>query len=568
MSPVPESALSDHDLDDVVEGLAQRASQWAATSARERRRLVERALGDLHREAPAGSEDACRAKGLARGAAEEAEELLAGVTMLARLLEEYRRALLDIERVGRPRYAGPVRQREGGRLSVQVTPGRFLDRILFTRDRAEVWMAPGVDEARLRARQAWAYRDPRPAGLALVLGAGNVASLAPKDALHQLLVEGRVVIVKASPVNDYLVDHWRAALAGFIDAGVLAVVSGGAAVGERLTHHPRVDTVHLTGSSATYNAVVFGVGEEGADRRRRGEPRLTTPVTAELGDVAPLIIVPGTWSPREMRYQAAHVATMLVNNAGFNCLTPRVLVTSRAWAQREEFFATLEAVLAGVAPRRAYYPGAIERYRRLSSVHPEARRVGSEGPSTLPWTIARDLDASRRDDPCFTDEAFCAFVGEAPLDAGGPAEFLEAAVDFCHDTLVGSLSATVLIDPRTARDPRVARELERSIARLRYGTIGLNVFHALGIVVGATPWGAHPGHTREDIGSGVGSVDNALMFADAQKSVVTGPFTTWPTPAWFITHSHACPAMWRFLDLTCTRRWRYLPGLLWFALRA
>ena len=35
-----------------------------------------------------------------------------------------------------------------------------------------------------------------------------------------------------------------------------------------------------------------------------------------------------------------------------------------------------------------------------------------------------------------------------------------------------------------------------------------------------TPWGAYPGNSRRDIGSGVGTVHNPLMFGRVEKTVV------------------------------------------------
>ncbi len=50
-------------------------------------------------------------------------------------------------------------------------------------------------------------RLPRGRGkLALVLGAGNVASIAPLDVLHKLFIENQVCLLKLNPVNDYLHD--------------------------------------------------------------------------------------------------------------------------------------------------------------------------------------------------------------------------------------------------------------------------------------------------------------------------------------------------------------------------
>ena len=549
-------------LDDAVFALSQSAPRWASTSATQRAGMLARAIADTHAIGREWNEAACRAKGLDPDGVDGGEELLAGVGMLVRMMTSYRHSLLDVARHGRPRYHGPVRHRGGDRLAVQVLPASFMDRILYFGDRAEVWMEPGIDEETLRAGQAAAYTSPQEhAGVVLVLGAGNVASLAPKDVVHQLMGEGRVVIMKANPVNEYLVEFWRRALAVFIEAGFVEVVTGGADVGDYLVHHPRVDAVHLTGSASTYDAVVFGA------RRDRSPSALAKPVSAELGNVSPVIIVPGPWTRREIEYQAAHVATMLVNNAGFNCLTPRVIVTHSRWAQRAEFLDALEAVLAEVPTRRAYYPGAFERRGRFLAVHPDAHQIGRVSPGAMAWTLVRDVDASNARDPCFRDEAFCALTSETALDAASPEEFLRRAVDFCNDVLRGTLSATVLVNPRSLRRDAMGIALDRAIADLRYGTIGVNVWHALGIMVGTTPWGAYPGHDATDIQSGVGVVGNTLMFARTQKSVVRGPFLARPTPAWFVTHRRSAVAMRRLFEVQCTESWAAVPRLLLAALR-
>ena len=549
-------------LDEAVRTLSRNASRWARTPAAERARMLERAVADTHDVAPAWNEAACQAKGLDPRGADGGEELLAGVGMLVRLMTAYRRSLLDLARRGRPRYPGRVRHRSANRLAVPVMPSSLLDRVAYAGLRAEVWIEPGVDETQLRAEQAAAYRSAgQHAGVALVLGAGNVAALAPRDAIHQLMGEGRVVVVKASPVNEYLVDYWRRALAVFIEAGVLHITTGDADVGRHLVRHPDVDVVHITGAASTYDAVVFA-GATGKTTRA-----LDKPVTAELGNVSPVIVVPGEWTRREIEYQAAHVATMLVNNAGFNCLTPRVIVTHSRWAQRGEFLDALEAVLARVATRRAYYPGAFDRRDRFVAAHPDARAIGHAGPGEMPWTLVRDVDPSDERDPCFREEAFCALTSETGLDADSPEDFLRRAVGFCNEVLYGTLSTTILISPRSARRPDMEATLEWALGELRYGTIGVNVWHAMGIMAGTTPWGAYPGHVPSDIQSGVGVVGNTYMLARTQKSVLRGPFVARPTPPWFVTHANSATAMRRLFELQCTESWFAVPRLVWSALR-
>ncbi len=92
-------------------------------------------------------------------------------------------------------------------------------------------------------------RLPRGRGkLALVLGAGNVASIAPLDVLHKLFIENQVCLLKLNPVNDYLHDLLAQALAPVIAMDALRIVTGDARAGAWLTTHPAVDEIHITGS--------------------------------------------------------------------------------------------------------------------------------------------------------------------------------------------------------------------------------------------------------------------------------------------------------------------------------
>ena len=47
-------------------------------------------------------------------------------------------------------------------------------------------------------------------------------------------------------------------------------------------------------------------------------------VTAELGNVTPVLVIPGTWTAEEIRNGAKNVAHMKKANAGSNCLSPQV----------------------------------------------------------------------------------------------------------------------------------------------------------------------------------------------------------------------------------------------------
>ncbi|MHB2029411.1 MAG: aldehyde dehydrogenase family protein, partial [Acidimicrobiales bacterium] len=436
-----------------VREVGSHAGAWVLTTPLERAALLRQIVDDTLEVSNEWCAAACLAKGYEPTSAEGGEELFSGVGTFMRMAQALRRSMLDLATKGRPLYPGPTFHKPGERLAVRVMPSSIFDRILYRGVSAEVWMEPGVSEEEVKVSQASLYRTmPGTPGVSLVLGAGNVASLGPRDVLSKLFVEGHVVVLKANPVNDYLVPYWSKALRALIDGGYLRIVEGGASVGAYLANHDGVTDVHVTGSDKTHDAIVFGVGEEGARRKASSDPRLAKPVSCELGNVSPVVIVPGRWSKSEIEFQAKHVATMLVNNAGFNCLTPRVLVTHAAWSQRQEFLDTLESVLSSLPTRRAYYPGAKERHDAFLAHHPEAHQLGTAADGALAWTLIRDVDPGATDDVVFNVEAFFALCSETALEASSPAAFVRAATDFCNDVLWGTLSMTLLADPRAMRD--------------------------------------------------------------------------------------------------------------------
>jgi hypothetical protein len=65
-------------------------------------------------------------------------------------------------------------------------------------------MEAGVTVENLSQTQAIAYRDKQHNGkVALVLGAGNVASIGPMDVLYKLFVEDQVVLLKTNPYRRF-----------------------------------------------------------------------------------------------------------------------------------------------------------------------------------------------------------------------------------------------------------------------------------------------------------------------------------------------------------------------------
>ena len=540
--PSPTAVVDEQALDAVVGGVHANKERWARTSVSERIALLERVIEDTAAAGAAWVEEAARQKGIPAGTPAVGEEWQGGPALVARMARLLRNSLRDIEKHGRPQLPGDLKTGPDRRVIAPVFPADIYDRILFPSTAIEMWMPPGRSADEVIAQQAWAYRgDGQAPVLELVLGAGNVASLAPRDVLYSMFVENRVAVLKCNPVNDYLAPHWEKSFRALIDHGVLQIIKGDAAIGAYLVSHPQVEHIHITGSDKTFDSIVFGPGEEGVARKARGERLVNTPVTAELGNVSPIIVVPGKWSDGDIRYQARHVATMLANNGGFNCICARVVVTAANWPQREAFLSEVERALAALSPRYAYYPGAESRHAAFLESHPDAVQLGGRREGALPWTFVRGCDPADAGDPCFTTEAFCSLMGETALPGETAGEFLDQATAFCNETLWGTLGATVIV--KNQRDSDVAAGMERAVRDLRYGSVSVNVW--VGMSFGATvnSWGAYPGHPDADIQSGRGVVGNTYMLRDPEKSVVRAPFRLRPMPAWFSGHKNGERAM-------------------------
>jgi acyl-CoA reductase-like NAD-dependent aldehyde dehydrogenase len=562
-------ASSRAEMDAAVAALQEHKGGWTTVSVPERREILaelcHRFLAVAERWAALGIE----AEGLDREHPGSGEEALVGPYFILRNLRLLRESLLDIETHGRPRIPGGVRSRPDGQVVARVFPIDLYDRMFYAGVTADVWMEPGVTEKELPQTQAVAYHAPvRQGRVALVLGAGNVSSIGPMDALYKLFVEDQVVVFKTHPVNVYLGPLMEEAFQPLIDRGFFRVVYGGAEEGAYLCRHPGVDEIHITGSDRTYEAIVFGPGEEGRRRKAADEPVLAKRFTAELGNVSPVIVVPGPWDEGDLEYQAENLATMLTNNAGFNCNAGRVIVQHASWERRGELLAKVGRVLAQIPNRRAYYPGAAERFDAFLAAHRDTAEVfGARAGDKLPWMLIPRLDPEKRDEICFTTEAFCGVFGETGLEAAGVAEYVDRAVAFCNERLWGTLNVTLIVHPGSLKDPAVKRAVERAVAGLRYGTVSVNHWAAVGYGLVVTPWGAFPGHTARDIQSGVGFVHNTLMFDRPQKTVVQAPFYVWPKPVWFSTHKTAHRLTPKLYEFEAAPSLAKLPGILGLAAR-
>lgn len=550
-----------------IQTLQSRKGAWVALTIRERIAIIDKLIQDVAAIAPRWVAACLQTKGIAEDSSSVGEEWAAGIWPVLKNLRQLRQSLMDIEANGHPNIPGPVTTRPDGQVVAQVFPQTVYDRLFFMGVTAEIWMEPGITVEELPKTQAVVYQGQKHEGkVALVLGAGNVASIGPMDILYKLFVEDQVVLFKTNPVNAYLGPLIEESFHAVVEPGFLRIVYGGATEGAYLCNRPGIEEIHITGSDKTFDAIVFGPGPEGATRKAEHRPLLTKRVTGELGNVSPVIVVPGPWSASDLAYQAEHIVSMLTNNAGFNCNATRVVINHTGWAQRDQLLQEMRKILAQVPPRNAYYPGAQARHQSFLAAHPDAERFGTATDKQLPWTLIAGVDPHSEDDVCFTAEAFCGLFAETTLEATSTPDYIDRAVAFANERLWGTLNATILVHSASLKDPAIAEAVERAIANLRYGTIGVNYWAGPGFAIVATTWGAFPGHEIHNIQSGIGVVHNTLMFDRPEKSVLHAPFRTTPTPPWFATRGKVASKL--FLNLVefeaSPSLWK-VPGILWTA---
>ncbi|MGH2480572.1 MAG: aldehyde dehydrogenase family protein, partial [Ktedonobacteraceae bacterium] len=412
------------EMDAAISTLQAQKDAWVKVSASERAAIIDALIRDFAALAPRWVAAGVQAKGISPDAPSVGEEWAAGAWPIMKQFRQARQALLDIAASGQPRIPGPITTRPDGQVVARVFPQSIYDKLFFTGVTAEVWMEPGVTRETLASTQATIYRDKNHAGkVALVLGAGNVASIGPLDIIYKLFMEDQVVLYKTNPVNAYLGPLIQEAFRALIEPGYLRVVYGGAVEGAYLCNHTGIEEVHITGSDKTFDAIVFGTGTEGARRKAEKAPQLTKRITGELGNVSPVIVVPGPWSQSDLTYQATHIVSMLTNNAGFNCNATRMVVQHADWGQRGDLLREIRASLAKVPLRNAYYPGAHDRQQAFVAAHPDAEEFGTPQGKELAWTLITDVNAQQQDDICFTTEAFCGLFGETTLEADSVVEY-------------------------------------------------------------------------------------------------------------------------------------------------
>lgn len=464
---------------------------------------------------------------------------------------------------------------QNGQLSVKVIPASIWDRLILSGVTAEVWMQPEVKKNNLKDYVAKHLDTPlgeRKGKVALVLGAGNIASIAPLDCFQKLFLENQVVLLKLNPVNDYLFEHLNFVLDPLISTGALKIIKGNGEVGHYLTQHDLVEEIHITGSAKTHDKIVWGQANVNSESKSKQTIINSKRITSELGAVCPTIVVPGPWSNADLKYQADNIATQKMHNAGYNCIACQVLILPKRWKYKDTLMSALIAVLKKTS-RFDYYPGSKERIKEFCNKSSKIKLINNGSTDVC---VINDLK-EQSNDWHNVNEVFAHAMSVYEIDDQDPTEYLKKAISYSNKELYGTLGANILIHPRTIR--KIGKhKFEKIIQDLRYGTIAINGWSALGFLLSQCPWGAYPGHTLEDIQSGIGTVHNTLMLSSTERSIVWAPWRPFPRglisgqlsmlpkPPWFISNKRQDKLGLLLTSFEYKRSWFKIPRIFFNAL--
>jgi len=177
-------------------------------------------------------------------------------------------------------------------------------------------------------------------------------------------------------------------------------------------------------------------------------------------------------------------------------------------------------------------------------------------------------------------EYFCPAMSVMQIEGSesDPEAYLVKAIEFANEQLHGTLGANVLIHPATIKAIGKQR-FDEILLDLHYGCIAINTWTGLSFLLSPNPWGAFPGHTLDNVQSGIGSVHNSYMFDKPERTVVQCPwqpfprnllslgYTLLPRPPWFVSNKQAHVIGKLLTEFQYKPSFLKLPKIFFYALR-
>ncbi len=458
----------------------------------------------------------------------EGEEWISGPFACIYAIQYFRDNLINEDNLDESKF-------DDSKKSYKVFPTKNIEKLLFPFLEGEVRFGKNLSFKQINEYRGFANRftNNKPK-ITLVLGAGNVSSIPVLDALFHMIAYKSVIYLKLNPVNDYLLTIFKQIFEPFISRGYMIITEGDIEASKYLTQHDGIHQIHLTGSNYTYENIVYERTLNDKERSLKTLSKLNKkPITTELGNVTPIIVHPGNWSRSEIKHQAKKIVTAKLNNSGFNCIAAQVIVLPKGWKYTNKLKEEIIYYLKKVGDTTSYYPGASNNLNELmkSGNYDQINNLSCNTPF-----LVTDIDLEKE----YADKevwSTALYFKEIPYSSYE--DYSSNSIDYVNNELWGNLGVTVLLK----NHKRKINEniLNTYIEGLKYGTVAINEWAALGFVIPTLPWGGFPGNKDNDIQSGQGYVHNSLLFESPQKGVVYSKFRLSPLidPPWFVTNKKA-----------------------------
>ena len=413
---------------------------------------------------------------------------------------------------------------------IHIFPNKPIEKLLFPFITADMHFSKNMSKSDIINSRGFGTRLGFKNGISLILGAGNVSSIPLIYKIYEMVVNRHCILLKLNPVNEYLKPVFEKVFENFISRGFMVVTTGDINVSSYMTAHSGITNMHLTGSDKTYENIVYGSTLNEKDKGKKTlSKKNKKPFTTELGNVTPFIIHPGKWSTSEIKFQARKIVTAKLNNNGFNCIAAQVIVLPKNWKQSQQLVEAIKKQLATEKDRLAYYPNSTETLKRLKS----NKTIFQENDLTCATPhLTKDLDLN---DYYEKNEVWSSTLFFKYLEHDNDLDYVNKAISYVNQDVWGNLGVAVLIKKH---DSKKVKDITKNyVDNLKYGTIAINEWPALGFIIPTMPWGGYPGNKDSDIQSGQGYVHNAYFFESPLKGVLYSKFKL-PIvdPVWFTSN--------------------------------
>jgi len=188
----------------------------------------------------------------------------------------------------------------------------------------------------------------------------------------------------------------------------------------------------------------------------------------------------------------------------------------RSWKNAGEFVAEIQRQLNDLASVKPYYYGTQDRLDAVKKNCSSAKVFSKSNMVFVP-----DVDAEGGGgDYILSTEMFASAFGIKYVDSNNSVlDFLTKSAALVNEKCFGSLSCTVVIDPRTRGI--IGSKFDEFLYAVNWGTIGINVWAAFMAINPYGVWGApEKRHDDTNIQSGSGKTGNCLLFKNVNKGLM------------------------------------------------